>query len=90
MTKIIAGWGITNNSSFNVFSISSDFVVGGYNATSIDDCESYEIQWNHFNDDDEIITSEDIDDDNIRSYIETSEGMYLFLDECLRTDLGLM
>lgn len=82
---IIATVGLTNNSSFNIFeNTNSDYILGGINAQSINECNEYEIRYDYFNEDDEIIDSmEELSDDDFKAYILVND-MIIFLDEMMR------
>lgn len=81
---MIASIGLTNNSSLNIFSVSYDYVVCGFNAQNTADCDTYEIQCALFDEDDEFS-----ENGEYRAYILIDDIPY-FIDEMIRTDiLGL-
>lgn len=77
---MIASIGITNNSSLNIFSISTDYVVCGFNASNIDECATYEIEYGLFDEDDEF--AENGED---RAFIMVNNIPY-FIDEMIRIE----
>lgn len=77
MNKIIASIGLTNNSSLNIFEVNEDYgtITCGFNATTLDECEEYEIRYDN-----------DEDDEFESPYIVINDIKY-FTAEMIRTNI---